>query len=76
VDDVLKDILVGSLRIRAEDIRPAATREEIGLDSLAVLELAELLDVRLGIVVHGWELLDTVTVEDVARLVAERKAAA
>ncbi|GAA1937117.1 acyl carrier protein [Amycolatopsis minnesotensis] len=73
--EVVKHILVGSMQVRAEDIRPAATREEIGLDSLAVQELAALLDARLGIVVHDWELLDTVTVEDVARLVAERKAA-
>ncbi|WP_103341348.1 acyl carrier protein [Amycolatopsis sp. CA-126428] len=73
--EVVKDILVRSMRVRADDIRPAATREEVGLDSLAVVELAELLDARLGIVVHDWELLDTVTVGDVARLVAERKAA-
>jgi acyl carrier protein len=72
VYEVLKDILVGSLQVRAEDIRPTATREEIGLDSLAVLELATLLSQRLGVQVHDYELLDTVTVDDVAQLVTER----
>ena len=70
--EVIKEILVQSLHVRADDIRPAATREEIGLDSLGVLELAEALDARLGIQVPEWELLDADTVADVAQLVAER----
>lgn len=71
--DILRDILVESLQVRAEDVQPTATREEIGLDSLAVLELAILLTERLGVQVHDYELLDAVTVNDVAHLVAERR---
>ncbi|MEU8759657.1 phosphopantetheine-binding protein [Streptomyces sp. NPDC048659] len=69
----LKDILVSELHVRAEDIAPTATREEVGLDSLAVLELAAALDARLGIEVQDYELLDAGTLADVARLMAERR---
>ncbi|MDB1089744.1 acyl carrier protein [Streptomyces sp. ACA25] len=72
---VLKDILVSDLQLREEDIVPSATREEVGLDSLAVLELVTVLNERLGIEVHDYEVLDTTTLADVARLVVERQAA-
>ncbi|GHG17127.1 MULTISPECIES: acyl carrier protein [Streptomyces] len=71
--DVLKDILVADLQVREEDVVPTATREEVGLDSLAVLELATALNERLGIEVHDYELLDAGTLADVARLMAERR---
>ncbi|MFD4371335.1 acyl carrier protein [Streptomyces sp. NPDC058486] len=71
--DALKDILVGDLHVREEDVTPTATREEVGLDSLAVLELATALHERLGIEVHDYELLDADTLADVARLMAERR---
>ncbi|MFG2115864.1 acyl carrier protein [Streptomyces sp. NPDC048718] len=70
---LIKDILVNELHIREEDVVPTATREEVGLDSLAVLELATALNERLGIEVYDYELLDAGTVADVARLVAERR---
>ncbi|MEU6974972.1 MULTISPECIES: acyl carrier protein [unclassified Streptomyces] len=71
--DVLKDILVGDLHVREEDVVPTATREEVGLDSLAVVELAAALNDRLGIEVQDYELLDAGTLADVARLMAERR---
>ncbi|MFF9345195.1 MULTISPECIES: acyl carrier protein [unclassified Streptomyces] len=71
--DELKDILVADLQVREEDVAPTATREEVGLDSLAVLELATALNERLGIEVHDYELLDAGTLADVARLMAERR---
>jgi len=71
----IKALLVGSLQIREEDVIPTATREEIGLDSVAVLELVELLSERLGVLVHDYELLDADTLADVADLVAERRGA-
>ncbi|MGY3677851.1 acyl carrier protein [Streptomyces sp. TE33382] len=73
VYDVLKDILVGELHVREEDVVPTATREEVGLDSLAVQELATALNERLGIEVHDYELLDAGTLADVARLMAQRR---
>lgn len=74
--ELLRGVLIESLQLRAEDVQPTATREEIGLDSLAVLELAALLNERFGIQVHDYELLDAVTVADVAQLVAERRSGA
>ncbi|GAA3507059.1 acyl carrier protein [Streptomyces showdoensis] len=71
--EVLKDILVSELQVREEDVLPTATREEVGLDSLAVLELATALHERLGIEVQDYELLDAGTLADVARLIAERQ---
>ncbi|MGW6393271.1 acyl carrier protein [Streptomyces sp. NPDC055103] len=71
--EVLKDILVSDLHVRERDVVPTATRDEVGLDSLAVQELATVLNERLGIEVHDYELLDTRTLADVARLMAERR---
>lgn len=71
----IKALLVGSLQMREQDVVPTATREEIGLDSLAVLEFAVLLSERLGVLVHDYELLDADTIADVADLVAERRGA-
>lgn len=70
--DVLKVILVEDLQMRAEDVQPTSNRAEVGLDSLAAVELSALLNSRLGIEVHDYELLEAATVADIARLVEER----
>ncbi|QTI88020.1 acyl carrier protein [Streptomyces sp. AgN23] len=70
--EVLKGILVDDLQMREEEVVPTAGREEVGLDSLTAVELAELLRSRLGIEVHDYELMDTATVADIARLLTER----
>ncbi|MET9567060.1 acyl carrier protein [Streptomyces tauricus] len=72
----LKGILVDDLQVRAEDVTPTASRAEVGLDSLAVLELVTLLNGRYGIEVQDYEVLEAGTVSDVADLMAERRAAA
>ncbi|MFC7534635.1 acyl carrier protein [Actinoplanes sp. GCM10030250] len=74
--DVLKRILVDDLQIRAEDITPAVKRTEVGIDSLAVTELATVLNSRLGIEIHDYELLELRTVGDIADLMDERCSAA
>lgn len=68
----LKGILVEDLQVRAEDVDPAATREQVGLDSLAVLELASVLGDRFGIEIHDYELIEAGTVGEIARLVGDR----
>ncbi|GAA3762401.1 acyl carrier protein [Streptomyces tremellae] len=70
--EVLRSILVDDLQMTEEDVVPTAGREEVGLDSLAVVELAALLHDRLGVEIHDWELMEAATVADVARLVEER----
>ena len=74
--DVLKRILVDDLQMRAQDITPAVHRAEVGVDSLAVAELASVLNSRLGIEIHDYELLELRTVGDIADLVQERCSAA
>ncbi|BCJ69317.1 acyl carrier protein [Polymorphospora rubra] len=71
--EVLKAILVEDLHMRAEDVRPTASRAEVGLDSLAAVELAAALNSRLGIAVQDYEVLEAVTVADVVRLMEQRR---
>lgn len=70
--DRLKTILVEDLQLRSEDVVATAARDEVGLDSLAVVELSAVLSSRLSIEVADYELLELGTVGDIADLVAER----
>jgi acyl carrier protein len=76
VFEVLKRILVDDLQMRAQDISPAVSCAEVGVDSLAVAELASVLTSRLNIEIHDYELLELRTVGDIADLVQERCSAA
>lgn len=58
--------------MRTEDVVATADRAEVGLDSLAVVELSALLSKRLDIEISDYELLELATVGDIADLVAER----
>ncbi|MEY9947953.1 acyl carrier protein [Kitasatospora sp. GAS1066B] len=69
--DELKNIMV-SLGIPESDIRLDAAREDAGLDSIAVVELALVLRREKGLVVTEEELAAAATVADVAALVAAR----
>ncbi|MEE1752121.1 acyl carrier protein [Streptomyces sp. SP18CS02] len=61
-----------SLGIPEDDISPDATREEAGLDSIAVVELALVLRREKGLAVTEEEIGAAATVADVAALVASR----
>ena len=67
----LREILI-SLGLPEDEIRPEATREDAGLDSLAVVELALVLRREKGLAVSEDELAATSTVAEVAALVAAR----
>jgi acyl carrier protein len=71
--ETLKDLLVNELQMRAEDITSMATCSEVGLDSLAVIELSAVLNSRLGIKIHDYELLELGTVGDIASLMEKRR---
>jgi acyl carrier protein len=73
--EVLKRILVDDIQLRTEDITPAAGCAEVGLDSLTAVELSIVLNNRLGIEIHDYELLELATVGDVARLMEQRRLA-
>ncbi|MET7937549.1 acyl carrier protein [Streptomyces sp. NPDC005322] len=70
--ETLKAIFINDLHLMEEDIRPEATREEAGLDSLAMVELSMMLSKRLGIEVSDDELLEAATVAEIVDLVSQR----
>ncbi|ARZ66178.1 MULTISPECIES: acyl carrier protein [Streptomyces] len=72
----LRDILAGKLHVDPDRITYDATPEEIELDSLALVELSLVLETELGIRISEDDLAEAPTVGAVARLMAERSAAA
>lgn len=74
--ELLRAVLIDDLQFLEDDVVPSATRTEVGLDSVAMTELATVLSTRLGFEIHDYELLDATTVADVARLLEERRLAA
>ncbi|MGE5827272.1 MAG: acyl carrier protein [Micromonosporaceae bacterium] len=70
--DQLKAILIEDLLLDADEVRPDASREDAGLDSLAVVELSMALSRRLGIHITDEELLELKTVADIVRLMKQR----
>jgi len=76
VFETLKEMLVSKLKVAPEQVTPEATREDVELDSLAVVELSLLLEKELGLQISDDELLEAPTIRDMADLMAERSASA
>ena len=72
--ELLKAIMIEDLLLDAEGVRPDASREDAGLDSLAVVELSMTLARRHGIEITDDELLELDTVADIAALMVRRTA--
>lgn len=72
--ELLKTIMVDDLKLDAADVTPDATREDAGLDSLAVVELSMVLSRRFGVDIPDDELLELKTVGEIAQLVEQRTA--
>jgi acyl carrier protein len=72
--EILKTIMVENLLLNADGVRPDASREDVGLDSLAVVELSLALRKRFGIHITDEELLELQTVADIAQLMGQRTA--
>ncbi|MDO0925256.1 phosphopantetheine-binding protein [Streptomyces sp. TG1A-8] len=70
----LKEILSNKLKVSPESITPEATREDIELDSLAVVELSLLLKSELDLDISDDDLLEAETVADMVRLMEDRSA--
>ncbi|GGY72012.1 acyl carrier protein [Streptomyces xanthochromogenes] len=66
--------LTGNLGLKVDLIRPQATLEEAGIDSLAVVELAVMLENDYGVVIDEDELSSVPSVADLNELVDERVA--
>jgi acyl carrier protein len=72
--ELLKTIMIEDLQLKADEVSPDASREDAGLDSLAVVELSMVLSRRLGVEIGDDELLELDTVADIARLIQQRTA--
>ncbi|WP_035839250.1 acyl carrier protein [Kitasatospora azatica] len=70
----LRSILVEELRILAPDIDPAASVLDLGLDSLARMELSVALDQRLGIALPAQALRSAETLGDIVALMDAQSA--
>jgi acyl carrier protein len=64
----LKEILVAKLKVSPDLVTPEATKNDLELDSLAVIELAILIEQTLSIIVSEEELLEAGTLDDIVRL--------
>lgn len=69
---LLRTIMIEDLLLDADGVRPDASREDAGLDSLAVIELSIVLGQRFGINITDDELLELETVADIVELMGQR----
>ncbi len=70
--ETLKSILVDKLKISPDQITLDASKEDIELDSLAVVELSLVLEKELGLKISDDELIEVDTVGDIVALMHER----
>lgn len=70
--EALKEILIGDLHLADANVAPEASAEEAGLDSLAMVELAMVLNKRLGIEITDDELVSAATLGEIAALMDTR----
>ena len=70
--DLLKTIMIEDLQLDTAGVYPGASREDAGLDSLAVVELSMVLSERHGIPITDDELLELATVAEIAQLMEQR----
>lgn len=68
------EILTGDFGVAAEDVRPDASFEALGLDSLDVVELTLALEDRTGVKLGDDQLEDVRTVQDAIDKVREQQA--
>jgi acyl carrier protein len=74
VFETLKEIMVDVLCIPPERITPDATREELGLDSLSLVELSMVLEKSHGLVISDDELQEADSVSDIVALMGKSRA--
>nr|WSW64796.1 acyl carrier protein [Streptomyces sp. NBC_00995]WSW71157.1 acyl carrier protein [Streptomyces sp. NBC_00995] len=70
----LKAIMVDVLLLDSDRVRPEATLEQAGVDSLTVVELSLVLSQHHGIDISDDELIELETVADIAALMEQHPA--
>ena len=72
--ETLKNILVDKLKVSPDQVVPEATKEDVELDSLAVVELSLVLEKELGLKISDDELMELDTVGEIVALMEQRSA--
>ena len=71
--DQIKKVLVEAINVEEEEIKPEAKlNEDLGIDSLAAVELALELENEFGIRIEDEELANLVTVQDVMDIIEKK----
>ena len=71
--DQIKKVLVEAINVDEEEIKPEAKlNEDLGIDSLAAVELALELENDFGIRIEDEELANLVTVQDVMDIIEKK----
>ncbi|MGX7827579.1 acyl carrier protein [Actinokineospora sp. 24-640] len=70
--ETLKTILVDKLKVSPDQIIAEATKEDVELDSLAVVELSLVLEKELGLKISDDELMELDTVGEIVALMEQR----
>ncbi|MER5600691.1 phosphopantetheine-binding protein [Streptomyces sp. NPDC002265] len=72
--EIVKEMLVSKLKVDPDKVTPGATREDIDLDSLALVELSLLLEQELDVTVSDDELIATDSIGAMVELIESRRA--
>jgi acyl carrier protein len=76
IETLLVSLFDSHFGIPTEGVDRDTTFDELGIDSLIIVELALLLRKRLGIALADWELTPENTLGEAAELLAAKRAAA
>lgn len=71
--DEIKEIITTELALDGETVVPEAhLQDDLGADSLGLLNLAEAIDARYGIGLQGDDLVDIANVDELVKLVESK----
>ncbi len=74
IHDALAEIVQDVTGVPSDEVRPGSGFEEdLGADSLAMIEVVVAVDVRFGVKVDDGDVKELVTVDDMVRYVLDRR---
>jgi acyl carrier protein len=73
--DEVKQLIVGKFTVAPANVTATATIEELGLDSLDVVEFAELATERLGVEISDDEVFELDRLDRIVALLESRRSA-
>ncbi|MEV5376761.1 acyl carrier protein [Streptomyces nondiastaticus] len=73
MNEDLKRILTVELQLDAAALRPGTSLEDAGIDSLSVVELSVYLSEQLGLEISEEELQSAASVDELDRMVEQRR---